>query len=530
MRRFPRSCGVLCHVSSLPGLSGIGDLGQCAEDFLDWLAQAGQSLWQVLPLGPPGFGESPYQAYSAFAGNPLLVGLDRLRDRGWLRAAELDSGPRFPETGVDFAEVRKFREAALEAAFHHFEAHGTAADHAEFDAFRDTSRDWLPDYSLFAALKAAHGGSPWNRWEPALVHREPAALQRWARQLAREVERESFVQFQFAEQLRDIQAHAATRGIRLMGDVPIFVAHDSADVWTHQRLFSLDAQGAPTVIAGVPPDYFSATGQRWGNPLYRWDEMRATGYEWWIRRLRHALSQVDLLRLDHFRGFESYWEIPASSPTAAAGRWVPGPGADFFRAVVAQIGDLPIVAEDLGLITPEVEALRDAFQLPGMRILQFAFGEDPKGRDYRPHNYPRNSVVYTGTHDNDTTRGWFYSQAGAGTTRTAAQIAAEQQRVLDYVGTDGTEINWDLIRLAYASVADTAIIPLQDILGLGSAARMNLPGSATGNWNWRFSRRQISPEITRRLAQWSVQYDRAPGSPAGHSPGEAHADRQSPVV
>lgn len=516
MSRFPRSCGILCHVTSLPGRWGIGDLGNVAYRFVDWLAHAGQGLWQVLPLGPPGFGESPYQCFSAFAGNPLLVGLDRLVEEGWLSQNDLDAAPPFGSATVEFEHVSPFRDACLTRAFDEFRKSASSAQRTEFDAFRYEQAWWLDDYALFAALKVAHGGRPWTQWSGELISRHGETLKKHAATLANNIDREAFFQFQFDRQWRELRAYAHARGIRLMGDVPIFVAHDSADVWAHQNLFCLDARGQPTVIAGVPPDYFSETGQRWGNPLYQWDVMRNDAYVWWILRLRHALTQFDLVRLDHFRGFESYWEIPGDAPTAAGGRWVPGPGAAFFRCVLDEFGRLPLVAEDLGVITPAIDFLRDEFEFPGMRILQFAFGNDPKGPEYRPHNFPRNCVVYTGTHDNDTTVGWFHSRPGIGTTRKAAQITAERAFALKYLGTDGRDIHWDMTRLALASVADTAIVPVQDVLGLGTEARMNLPGSAVGNWRWRFTEDQLTPESTKMLAELTEIYDRTPQKSAAH--------------
>lgn len=510
MSRFPRSSGILCHVSSLPGRWGIGDLGRAAYRFTDWLASAGQNLWQVLPLGPPGYGESPYQCLSAFAGNPLLIGLDRLAEEGWLSAKELGGAPVPDETSVDFELTSAFRNHCLDRAHAAFRAHAPSALKAEFEAFRHDHAWWLDDFALYAALKKSHGLRPWTTWGDELVATCETARKTLSVAVADDAEYEALLQFHFHRQWRDLQQYAHARGIRLMGDLPIFVAHDSADVWAHQDLFFLDGHGEPTVVAGVPPDYFSETGQRWGNPLYRWDLMERDGFAWWLRRLRHALTQFDLLRLDHFRGFESYWEIPAAFATAAAGRWVAGPGGAFFRRISDELGDLPLVAEDLGVITPVVDALRDEFEFPGMRILQFAFGDDPKALDYRPHQYPRNTVVYTGTHDNDTTLGWFRSRAGQGTTRTAAQIAAERAFTLKYLGTDGREIHWDLIRLALASVADTAIIPLQDVLGLGTEARMNLPGSADRNWRWRFTDDMLTPAIADRLAELTAVYDRSP--------------------
>jgi 4-alpha-glucanotransferase len=483
-------------------------LGETACRFVDWLAEAGQRLWQVLPLTPPGYGESPYQSFSAFAGNPLLVGLDRLAEQGWLAADVLRTPPPFPLDVTDFEQVRPFREHCLRQAFHAFRKGAAPVQRAEFDAFRHEQAGWLDDYALFAALKRQYQGRPWTQWGPDLIVRKSAALQISARELAAAVDEEAFVQFQFQTQWRQLQSYCHSRGIRLMGDVPIFVAHDSADVWAHQELFSLDERGQPTVVAGVPPDYFSESGQLWGNPLYRWDRMQGDGYAWWVARLRYALSQFDLVRLDHFRGFEAYWEIPAGAPTAAPGRWVSGPGAAFFRTIREKLGELFLVAEDLGVITPAVDALRDEFGFPGMRILQFAFGDDPKAHDYRPHNYPRDCVVYTGTHDNDTTVGWFQSRAGEGTTRTAEQIADERRFALAYLGTDGSEIHWDLIRAALASVAATAIAPLQDVLGLGTSARMNLPGTSRGNWRWRCVPEALTPECAGRLRELTAIYDR----------------------
>lgn len=510
MSRFPRTSGVLCHVTSLPGRWGVGDLGDSARRFIDWLARAGQGLWQVLPLGPPGFGESPYQSFSAFAGNGMLVGLDRLADEGWLSRKDLDAAPEFDGSRAEFERVVPYRDACLTRAFEEFRRSASSVQKAEFAAFQHEQAGWLEDYVLFSAMKRSHGGLPWTQWSRELVTRDAKALAAQRTALADATERESFIQFQFDRQWRAVQNYAHERRVRLLGDIPIFVAHDSSDVWADQEVFHLDARGEPTVIAGVPPDYFAKTGQRWGNPLYRWDVMRGDGYAWWLRRFRHALARFDLVRLDHFRGFEAYWEIPGKAETAAGGRWVAGPGAPFFRHVLDELGELPLVAEDLGLITPAVDELRDQFDFPGMRILQFAFGDDPKAPTYRPHNYSPNCVVYTGTHDNDTTVGWFNSRAGVGTTRTPRQIAEERARVLKYIGTDGREIHWDMIRLALASVADTAVVPLQDVLGLGTEARMNLPGSAAGNWRWRCLAGRLGPAPAERLGELSAVYERTP--------------------
>jgi 4-alpha-glucanotransferase len=485
-------------------------MGECAYRFVDQLSSAGQQIWQVLPLGPPGFGESPYQCFSAFAGNPLLIGLDRLADEGWLALDKLESEPVFDPHTIDFGRVRALKQRWLRAAFEAFERTASPANRTEFDEFRHEQAWWLNDYALFAAIKHRHSHRAWTLWDVEYVTRQPAALKAYRQNHGRDVEFEEFLQFLFDRQWNALKDYANRRGVRVMGDLPIFVAHDSADVWAEQHLFSLDARGEPTVVAGVPPDYFCVTGQRWGNPLYRWDVMRREGYSWWVNRIRHTLSQFDLVRIDHFRGFEGYWEVPAEDATAERGRWMPGPGESFFQHVLAECGKLPLVAEDLGVITPPVEALRDEFEFPGMRVLQFAFGEDPKASDYQPHSFSRHCVVYTGTHDNDTTLGWFHSEAGESTTRTPRQVAEERARVLRYTGTDGHEIHWDMIRLALASVADTAIIPLQDVLGLGTSARMNLPGTAGGNWHWRFGADELTPACLDRLGEMTTTYGRSP--------------------
>jgi 4-alpha-glucanotransferase len=506
-----RVAGVLCHITSLPGKLGCGDLGPAADAFVDFLQRTGQTRWQVLPLGPTGYGDSPYQCYSAFAGNPLLISLERLVDDGLLTAADLKDFPKSPDpTRVDFDLVRPAHNALLLRACENFQVKATADLQAEFQAFRQAEAEWLEDFAFFMALKGAHGGSGWTDWDAPLAKREPLALAAAKVKLAESIEQQALIQFLFTRQWQALRARCQQAGILIVGDAPIFVSHDSADVWANPELFSLDAAGQPTVVAGVPPDYFSATGQRWGNPLYRWDRMRATGYLWWRKRMAAALKLFDFVRLDHFRGFEAYWEIPASSPTAIGGRWVTGPGRDLFDAIQTELGCLPIYAEDLGLITPPVEELRDELHLPGMRVLQFAFGDDAKSLDYRPHNYPRDCVVYTGTHDNDTTVGWFRSEAGEGTTRDEDQVARERNFALRYLGSDGRDVHWDMIRAALGSVADTAIIPVQDLLGLDSTARMNLPGTGTGNWQWRMQPGSITQEIERQLTDMTQIYDRTP--------------------
>jgi 4-alpha-glucanotransferase len=493
-----RASGILLHPTSLPGPHGIGELGPEATAFLDFLADTGQGVWQVLPLGPTGYGDSPYQCFSAFAGNPLLVSLDRLRDDGLLAEADLRGGSGFPEDRVDFGRVIQLKMPLLAKARAAFDEKAAPSHRDGFEAFVEAHAAWLPDFALFMALKRAHDGTAWNTWDRALVNREPPALDRARRDLAREIRGAAFEQWLFFEQWGEVRRQARERGIRIMGDIPIFVAHDSADVWAHPEIFHLAADGRPSFQAGVPPDYFSATGQLWGNPLYRWKALARRGYAWWIDRFRAVLDLVDLVRLDHFRGFEAYWEVPGDAKTAIDGRWVKGPGAAFFEALRKALGELPIVAEDLGVITPEVKALRDRFGFPGMAILQFAFGADAQANDFLPHNYPRNKFVYTGTHDNDTVVGWWTAGVGD-STRTAAEVEKEHERALAYCGGDGGEIHWDFIRTLLVSVADTAVVPLQDVLGLGAEARMNLPGRPHSNWGWRCAPSALTPEIRRRL-------------------------------
>jgi len=426
------------------------------------------------------------------------VSLERLREEGLLSAADLKERPGFPEREVDFGRVMEWKRALLARAFAAFGKKARPARRGAFEVFVRDHAAWLDDFALFTALKRARGGAAWNTWEPALVSREEEALATARSGLAREVREVEFEQWLFFEQWAEVRRQAHERGVRIMGDIPIFVAHDSADVWAHPEIFHLAADGRPSLQAGVPPDYFSATGQLWGNPLYRWDALARTGYAWWIDRMRAVLALVDLVRLDHFRGFEACWEVPGDAETAVGGRWVKGPGAALFEALEGALGELPIVAEDLGVITPEVEALRDRFGFPGMAILQFAFGADAQGNDFLPHNFSRNKVAYTGTHDNDTVVGWW--RAGVGdSTRTAAEVDVEHERALTYCGGDGSAIHWDFIRTLLVSVADTAIVPLQDVLGAGPEARMNLPGRGHGNWRWRYAASDLTPDVRRRL-------------------------------
>ena len=498
--KFERASGVLLHPTSLPGPYGIGEIGPEADRFIDVLQATGQHLWQILPLGPTSFGDSPYQSPSTFAGNPLWISFDLLIQDKLLTKAQLKHFPAFPADKVDFGPVIAARFAVLKKVCASFGEKASPDMQAEFADFCARSADWLDDYALFSALKDAHGGVPWTQWEPELGRREPAALQAARERHAEDVRAVKIVQYLFDRQWKRLRAYGAERRIQFIGDIPIFVAHDSADVWAHPHLFFLKPDGQPSVVAGVPPDYFSATGQLWGNPLYNWDAHRAQNYDWWMARLRRIFELVDVVRIDHFRGFEAYWEIPGGETTAMNGKWVKGPDQHLFEVLLQRMGRLPIIAEDLGVITPPVEALRDRFEFPGMRILQFAFGNDDRAAEFRPESYPAHCCVYTGTHDNDTTVGWFNSQAGAGSTRTQDQIDAERKMILDYLGTDGHEIHWDLIHLGSRSNADTFVTPLQDLLGLGSEARMNTPGVAGGNWQWRFTWDQLTDEIRDRFA------------------------------
>ncbi|HEY7728643.1 MAG TPA: 4-alpha-glucanotransferase [Candidatus Eisenbacteria bacterium] len=486
-----RSAGILLHPTSLPGPYGIGDLGPEVDRFLDWMVAAGQTVWQVLPLGPTGFLNSPYLSQSTFAGNPLLISPDRLVAEGLLPADALRNPPAFREDEVDFGAVPAWKESILRASWDRFRA--DASDHLkeQFRAFRRAPEQafWLWDWTLFAALKQREGGAEWLAWPPDLAARSAVSLSLAATRLSPEVDFHAYVQFLFSRQWGRVRLAAAERGIRILGDVPIYVAPDSADVWANQETFQVDAQGRPTAVAGVPPDYFSAAGQLWGNPLYRWEALERNGFEWWVERVRAGLRTCDVLRVDHFRGFVAYWAVPAGEETAIHGRWVAGPGVKLFHTLRAALGDLPLVAEDLGVITDDVEALIAELGLPGMRVLQFGFGESDS--IHLPHHFSPSTLVYTGTHDNDTTRGWW-----------AALSDEARTRARDYLGLpeSGDEgIEWALIRAAYESVAEWAIVPVQDVLGLGSGARMNLPARQEGNWGWRLRGSALGPGHAARL-------------------------------
>jgi 4-alpha-glucanotransferase len=491
---WPRAAGVLLHPTSLPGPNGIGELGAQAHRWLDVLAEAGVTIWQLLPLGPTGYGDSPYQVFSAFAGNPLLIDAGTAGD---------DHTP-FPADRVDFARVIAHKRALLARA-----VAATPRD-AAFEAFVEAQAAWLPDYALFMALKDAHGGAPWFEWPRELMQRDPAALAAARRRFAGTIARREVEQYLFATQLGALRRAAAERGIRLMGDVPIYVAHDSADVWVNRHLFRLRPDGRLAVQAGVPPDYFSETGQLWGNPLYDWEAVAADGFRWWIARLRAAFTQFDIVRLDHFRGFESYWEVAGDATTAEHGQWRPGPGDALFRALHDALGPRPIVAENLGVITPEVEALRARCGFPGMHVLQFVFGPDPTGGIVRPHGFARHAVVYTGTHDNDTIVGWWRVAADGDSTQAVDTAAAERAFAARYLDVGDRPRHWAMIRAAFATACDTAIVPLQDLLGLGSEARMNRPGRAEGNWAFRFTWAQLTPDVVEHLRALIATYERAP--------------------
>ena len=504
---FPRASGILLHPTSLPGEFGIGDMGCQAYEFVDLLVEAKQTYWQILPIGPTGYGDSPYQCFSAFAGNTLLISPEKLVEAGLLDAGVLKSKPDFPAHKVDYGGVYDWKNKILPAAYHAFHQTTSVELRGRFETFNQENDWWLDDYALYRVLKAANDQKPWYEWSNELKLRDRKAIGREKEGLYDRIQAEKFYQFLFFSQWSELRSYANSNGVKIIGDIPIFVALDSSDVWCNQEKFKLNADGSPKVVSGVPPDYFSKTGQLWGNPIYDWDAMRADGFSWWIARVVAALKTVDVVRVDHFRGFAAAWEVPGGDATAENGRWVEVPGKELFLALKRSLGELPMIAEDLGVITPDVEELRDGFGFPGMRILQFAFGGDAKNHDL-PHNYIENCIAYTGTHDNDTTVGWWKSQAGKGSTRGAADITREHEYCLKYLHTDGREIHWDLIRAVWASVAHTAIAPLQDVLGIGTEGRMNLPASTSGNWFWRYIDGSLTPEMIERLKELTETYGR----------------------
>ncbi len=506
--KLPRASGILLHPTSLPGRFGIGEMGREAYYFAEFLADTGQHLWQILPLHPAGKGNSPYQCFSVFAGNPLLISLEKLVEDRLLEQADLDNIPAFSSRSVDYSAVGKFKMTLLKKSFNIFKHKATTSDQKYFIYFCEQNSSWLEDYSLFMALMETNDYAAWNTWEEGIKKRQPDSIKHWSKKLADLIKCYKYQQYQFFKQWSELKKYCNDHGIMLIGDIPIFVDLDSAEVWAHPDMFYLEDSDIPTVVAGVPPDYFSSTGQYWGNPLYRWDIMADDGYTWWIERFQVMRDMVDIIRLDHFRGYEKYWEIPYLDIDAIGGHWVPGPGIDLFDKLQKALGPLPVIAEDLGVITPEVEAMKVQLGFPGMKVLQFAFNNDPKADDHKPHNFPNNCVVYTGTHDNNTVIGWFRDEIGGTTTMNSEEIIKERQLALKYLGTDGEEINWDFIRLALASVADAAIIPLQDILGLGSEARMNRPGTREGNWRWRFTFDMLTDDIKSRLKEMTSLYGR----------------------
>ena len=495
--KFPRASGILLHPTSLPGPFGIGDLGGEAIKFVDLLVEAGQTYWQILPLAPPGDGDSPYSAYSAFAGNTLLVSPELLVDDGLVTETDLANAPKFSSANVEFSKVEGWKREILATAFETFRSTSGSTLHDEFEFFTRENFWWLDDYAAFRAIKTSHEQQAWFQWASPLKSRDEAALNTVRSQLSREIAAEKFFQFLFFRQWLALKRYANENGVLIIGDAPIFVALDSADVWCNQSKFKLNPDGSPTYVAGVPPDYFSKTGQLWGNPIYDWEAMLRDNFGWWTARISFALHTVDVLRLDHFIGFARNWEVPGGDETAENGEWRDVPGREFFTIIRQRLGDLPLIAEDLGALTPEVEYLRDTFGFPGMRILQYAFGGDAYNRDL-PHNYVKNCVAYTGTHDNNTTLGWF---------KAADKNARSHCR--KYLQSNGREIHWDMMRAAFASVADTAIVPMQDVLGLDSKHRMNVPATGPGNWSWRMQAGAFSDDLTARLSDLTVLFGRS---------------------
>ena len=503
---YPRRSGILLHPTSLPSALGMGDLGPAAYEFVDFLAAAGQSYWQVLPLSPTGYGDSPYQALSAFAGNPALISLERLVEAGDLLATDLADAPAFCDHRVDFDLVVPYRRHLLNRAFARFRAEAPASQRLMFASFCAAQAHWLDEYAMFMALKRAHGLRSWIEWDVDLARRQRAALAKARESSASEIENHKYQQWRFFEQWMALKGYANQRGIRIIGDIPIFVSMDSADVWSNPRLFHFDAHLRPTAVSGVPPDYFSATGQLWGHPLYCWDVLAEEGFAWWIDRFRMALTQADSVRVDHFRGFYNYWEVPAGEETAIHGQWVPGPGAGLFHAVADALGEVSIIAEDLGDFDVEsragVDGLRAEFGFPGMKVLQFAFGTDAMDL-FLPHNFSHDCVVYTGTHDNDTVVGWYE----------LSSTEAEREYAREYAGSDGSDIAWDMIRLAWASVANTAVTTAQDLLSLGHDARMNTPATVgPPSWCWRLATGALDDQVATRLLSLTRTYGRAPST------------------
>lgn len=493
-----RYSGILLHPTSLPSPYGIGDMGQGAYDFVDFLEKAGQTLWQVLPLGPTGFGDSPYQSYSAFAGQTLLISPEKLLEQALIGPQDLENVPEFDAKQVKYGDVLIWKTEIFTKAFHEFGKSENKELLTEYEAFLEKHSFWLDDYAFYMSVRAANGNKSWLEWEAPLKKPVTMVRTQWENKLKDEIAYQKFLQFEFYKQWGELKAYANDKGISIVGDMPIFMSVDSSDVWANKELFCLDSKGYPTEVAGVPPDYFSATGQLWGNPLYDWEAHKKQGYKWWIARIETQLTQVDYLRIDHFRGFEAYWAVPADEETAINGKWKPGPKDDLFHAIQKELGeDLPIFAEDLGHITPEVGALRDKFHFPGMKVLQFGFEAWPHDSFY-PHNFKNdNCICYTGTHDNDTTKGWYDK---------AKEEARD--RVRRYLNCDGGNVSWDFIRLAMSSIARYAIFPMQDVLSLGSESRMNTPGVLGGNWAWRFEKKDLQEWQAIELKKMTQLFNR----------------------
>jgi 4-alpha-glucanotransferase len=492
-----RASGILLHPTSLPGTYGIGTLGKAAFNFIDFLAKAKQQFWQILPLGPTGYGDSPYQCYSAHAGNHDLIDLDLLVRNHLLTPEELAAMPHFQDGPIDYDLVQKARLPLLYKAFKMFTSHASDLDKLAYRNFLKSHAAWLNDYALFRAIKEDSGNKPWYTWEKELKTRNQGALKNAEIRLAEQIDFHKFLQFIFLKQWMSVKEYAKKNKVRIIGDIPLYISMDCSDAWANPHEFEFDQDLMPIKVGGVPPDYFSKTGQLWGNPLFRWDVMKTNNYKWWMDRIRTSLMLYDVIRIDHFRGFAAYWAVPYGEKTAINGTWVPGPGKEFFNALKNEFGDLPIIAEDLGVMTPDVENLRDSFGLPGMKILEFAF-DSSEANDYIPYNYTRNCIVYTGTHDNDTVVGWF---------RQASE--ADRRQVLDYIGNEVNDIHWSFVRLAWSSVANTAIVPMQDLLGLDSDARMNLPGTIGGNWKWRAKETDFPADFANALAAMTSLYGRA---------------------
>lgn len=501
--KLPRASGILLHPTSLPGPHGIGDLGGEAYRFVDFLKSAGQRYWQVLPLTPTGYCNSPYASPSSFAGNTLLISLDTLAEDGLLPRERLEDRPAFEPAKADYDAVATWKKPLLVAAYHSFKDQASPEMRDAFEAFCQDESAWLDDYALFMALREAHDGDTWTEWTPSLATRDAEALVRAREDLAERIAEIQFAQYQFFRQWHALKGYASDAGVSIIGDLPIYVAHDSVDVWAHREMFLVDEDGHPTVVAGVPPDYFSKTGQRWGNPIYNWQYCADKGYQWWMDRMKAILNFVDIVRIDHFRGFESYWAVPAEEETAKNGRWMPGPRSWLFDTLRFVFGDdLPIIAENLGVITPEVEALRESAGLPGMAVFQFGYGDCAATSGFPLHRFTRDLVAYTGTHDNDTILGWWENLGRKKETRPIKQY------VKTYLDASGRDFHWTAIRAIMGSVANAAIFPIQDVLGLGNEARMNRPGTPCGNWEWRLTEGALTPGIAERLRALTETYGR----------------------